>query len=525
MEIVLGLGGNIGDRFENLVRALNELVSGGAGLDSGAEAVFLSQSLGGQQVAVSPLYESDALLPEGAPDSWNQDFYNLAVRGSTRHTLPELLDAVKRIEERLGRGAHEVWSPRTIDIDILAVKAEGFSWGRSVNSTIEFQDERLTVPHPGLTERPFALWPLADLAPHWVIGQGGRGGSALQLAQRLGRRFAAVRESAVSYEKGSDNAASCGAARAPLHIQERLRRCVSAMGARFEDGSSLGTTVVGILNVTPDSFSDGATGEAALLDSQLSRALEMVSQGASVLDLGGESTRPGAKEVEPLDEWRRIEPLLTELKRVFNGRELATGSSPQISVDTRHHQVAARALEAGADWINDVTGLRSAEMQRVVRDGRWKPDGGLGVGTGASRFVFMHSLSVPPRPTEVMPATEQIVGSLITWAEQRLTQLQEEGLNLEHAIFDPGIGFGKTPEQSWQMVQQIERFSDLPVPTLLGHSRKSFLSKVSDSPPAERDVETALISAYAAEAGVAYIRVHNVKATAQAIKALAYLKY
>ncbi len=519
MEIVLGLGGNIGDRFENLVRALGELMGGGSrGADGGDEAVFLSPSLGGRPVTVSPIYESDALLPDGAPDSWNQEFYNLAVRGSTRLTLSELLGAVKRIEEQLGRGAHEVWSPRTIDIDILAAKSEGFSWGRGVNSTIEFRDGRLTVPHQALTERPFALWPLADVAPHWVLGQAVGGSSAMQLARGLGRRFTAVRASA----GGAVSSVPCATARAPLSIQQRLKEHLTELGARYEDGSLLGTTVVGILNLTPDSFSDGVK-DTLSLETYVGRAVEMVNQGAGVIDLGGESTRPGATEVDPAEEWSRIGPVIAGLRNALSGQSLTTGSKtsyvPKISVDTRHHQVAARALEAGADWINDVSGLSCREMQRAVRDSSCSS----GAGNGAQRFIFMHSLGVPPIPTEVLAPTEQMAETLITWAKQRLRALQESGLSLERAIFDPGIGFGKTPEQSWQIIQQLERLTDLPVPTLLGHSRKSFLSKASGSPPAERDTETALLSAKAAEAGVAYLRVHNVKATVQAIRAWAYL--
>lgn len=525
MEIVLGLGGNVGDRFENLVNALRELI----GIAEDARPVFNASERGGQQVTVSPIYESDALLPEGAPDSWNKDFYNLAVRGYTQLTFPQLLDAVKSIEQRLGRGAHEVWSPRTIDIDILAAKPEGFSWGKGINQTIEYQDGLLTVPHPALKGRPFALWPLADIAPHWILGKRGVEDSALKLARGFGHRFTAVRDHGLTQGVERGSLVPCSTARAPREIQEALARCLSDLGVRFDDGSLLGATVVGILNLTPDSFSDGMQGEQLLLDKQISRACELVNHGASVLDLGGESTRPGAKEVEPREEWRRIEPLITALitalRNVFGGCAWAGKGRPQISIDTRHHEVAAWALEAGVDWINDVSGLHCPQMREIVRDTPRRGSVISGVEPGAGNFVFMHSLSVPPSAEEVMSATGRMGDRLVEWAEQRLREMQEDGLRLERAIFDPGIGFGKTPEQSWQIIQQVARLAELPVLTMVGHSRKSFLSRISEGSPAERDLETAVVSSRAAEAGIAFLRVHNVKATVQAIRTTAFSNY
>jgi 2-amino-4-hydroxy-6-hydroxymethyldihydropteridine diphosphokinase/dihydropteroate synthase len=238
--------------------------------------------------------------------------------------------------------------------------------------------------------------------------------------------------------------------------------------------------VMGIINLTPDSFSDGGEGWPALdiWDQEL----------VSILDLGAESTRPGATSVSAQSEWRRLQPALEKLQERYSGQIFR----PWVSVDTYHPETAERAIACGADMINDVSGLRDEKMLACLAG-------------SSAQYVLMHSLTIPADPKQTLASNGDVVAQIYAWARQRLRQLDAAGVDLSRVLFDPGIGFGKTPLQSEILVREIERFMELPVRILVGHSRKSFLG---ERPAPERDPETLGLSLQMVDKGVDVIRVH-----------------
>lgn len=249
--------------------------------------------------------------------------------------------------------------------------------------------------------------------------------------------------------------------------------------------------LVGIVNITPDSFSDG--GQALRPADALRRAAQLIEDGASVLDVGAESTRPGATPLSPQGEWARLSPVLAELAALCRAEGVA------LSVDTRHGETAHRALEAGADWINDVSGFQDDAMLAAVRD-------------TDCRLVAMHALSVPASRSRVLPPSTDIAALMRDWCKATRERLAQAGIAPDRLILDPGIGFGKTARQSWALLADAPAWLPENVPVLIGHSRKSFLSLFSENEPAPdlRDALTRQLSALLAAHGVAWLRVHDV---------------
>lgn len=252
--------------------------------------------------------------------------------------------------------------------------------------------------------------------------------------------------------------------------------------------------VMGILNVTPDSFSDGG----AYIDPKnaVCRAEEMVREGANVIDLGGESTRPGSSEVPPEEEIRRILPVLKELRRNVAWR---------ISVDTRHVETARAALEAGADIINDVNGLRDPAMAKVCAQY------GCGV-------VVMH-MKGEPKTMQNAPVYEDVVAEVRAFFEERLACLTASGVNPACICWDPGLGFGKTTEHNLRILARLEtlRVGDLPM--MMALSRKRFLGDVlGDADKGRGTVPIVAASLYAAAHGADIHRVHEAGALVDALR-------
>ncbi|MDH4050254.1 MAG: dihydropteroate synthase [Rubrivivax sp.] len=245
--------------------------------------------------------------------------------------------------------------------------------------------------------------------------------------------------------------------------------------------------IMGILNVTPDSFSgDGAMGRAAL-----DRAERMVADGADVLDIGAESTRPHAVALDADAEWARLAPILTGLAQ----RDWR--SQVRLSVDTRHAASAQRALDLGVDIINDVGGLADPAMQRVLRGRR------CGV-------VVMHALSVPVDPSSTLPADCDVTAEILRWKQDVRAAAQAGGLDPARLIYDPGIGFGKSASQSLELLHSASALVASGGSWLFGHSRKSFLKLFTHADAADRDDLTLAFSAGLAHAGVGMLRVHAV---------------
>jgi dihydropteroate synthase len=253
--------------------------------------------------------------------------------------------------------------------------------------------------------------------------------------------------------------------------------------------------IMGILNVTPDSFSDG--GRHGDLDRALEHARRMIAEGAEIIDVGGESTRPGAAEVSIQEEIARTRPVVVALRAEWDGL---------ISIDTMKSPVAAAALEAGADIVNDVSGLTADPAMAGVC-----AKGGCGV-------VVMH-MQGDPRTMQLAPSYEDVVAEVRGFFEERLAALVAAGIDPEAICFDPGIGFGKSVEHNLALLRALPDLAVGGRPLLLGVSSKSFIGKVLGSTDlADRAWPTVAITARAREAGVMIHRVHDVKPNVEALR-------
>jgi dihydropteroate synthase len=252
--------------------------------------------------------------------------------------------------------------------------------------------------------------------------------------------------------------------------------------------------VMGVVNVTPDSFSDG--GEFGDEDSAVAHGVELVRQGADLLDVGGESSRPGAQPVELGEELRRVVPVV---------RRLAGLVGVPLSVDTTKAEVARQALGAGAHVVNDITALAGdPEMAGVVR----------AYGAG---LILMHMRGTPPT-MQAYPRYGDVVGEVAGYLEARLQAAGDLGIAGLQVVLDPGIGFGKTAEHNLELLANLDRLGRLGRPVCLGVSRKGFLGKVLGRPLEERLAGSLAAACYALARGTAHvIRVHDVAATRDAI--------
>ncbi len=263
---------------------------------------------------------------------------------------------------------------------------------------------------------------------------------------------------------------------------------------------------MGVVNLTPDSFSDGGrhvspAALAALLE-------EMDSSGVHVVDLGAESTRPGATPLDAETEWTRLEPALAAVLERYAQRRLR----PLVSVDTYHASVAARAIERGADMINDVSGLTSDAMLE------------LAAAHPHIDFVAMHNLSIPADRATTIPPDADAIAELNAWLAAQRRRWERAGVDGSRLIFDPGIGFGKNPLQSLEILRRIGELDVAGLRLLVGHSRKSFMGAFSSTGAAERDQVTVGASLQLAARGVDMLRVHNVPAHVTAYRGWAHLR-
>jgi dihydropteroate synthase len=246
-------------------------------------------------------------------------------------------------------------------------------------------------------------------------------------------------------------------------------------------------TVMGVVNVTPDSFSDGGLFFDA--DIAIAHGLELAAEGAAILDVGGESTRPGAEPVPAAAELERVLPVIEGLQ--------ARGGSAQISIDTSKAAVAAQALDAGAAIVNDVTALRGdPEMAGLV----------------AARGVpccLMHMLG-EPRTMQDDPRYDDVVSDVKAFLEERMAFAVAAGIREERLLLDPGIGFGKTVEHNLELLARLDELVTLGRPLVIGTSRKSFLGRVTGRPLDDRLAATIATNVLAYERGARVFRVHDV---------------
>ncbi len=402
----------------------------------------------------SPVYET---APWGYTDQ--PKFLNQVIEAETRLAPLDLLDYLKGLETALGREATFQNGPRQIDIDILF-------YDHAV-----VRSERLDIPHPRMRGRAFVLAPLADLAP-------GLTHPLLNITVK-------------------DMLAETDAAGVQLYrpIARTPRPFPLEWGKR--------TYVMGILNITPDSFSgDGLLTQEDMLPSALAQARRFVAAGVDILDIGGESTRPGSQPVSAEAELERVLPVVRALAREDTGAI--------ISVDTYKARVAAAALDAGADWVNDVWALRAdAELAGVIARHAAQPP-----------VILMHN-RIKPNSAELQARLGgRYVGvEYINLLEEVKSELMHSvgiaraaGIAAERIILDPGIGFGKTVEQNLELLDRLGEIRALGYPVLLGPSRKSFIGYTLNLPPNERMEGTAAAVAVGIARGADIVRVHDVEA-------------
>lgn len=251
--------------------------------------------------------------------------------------------------------------------------------------------------------------------------------------------------------------------------------------------------VMGILNVTPDSFSDG--GAFDMLENGLTQAALMLTEGADIIDIGGESTRPGAQDVSVQQELDRVIPVIESIYQRFD---------TIISIDTSKAQVMTEAINAGASLINDVRALQE--------------NGALEAALIAKVPVCLMHMLGQPRVMQQDPSYDDVVNDVMTFLQQRIAVCCKAGIEKEQIIVDPGFGFGKSLEHNYQLLANLEVFHKLNVPVLAGMSRKSMIGNLLQREIGQRLAGNVAVATIAAQKGAQIIRVHDVKETVDAVK-------
>ena len=252
--------------------------------------------------------------------------------------------------------------------------------------------------------------------------------------------------------------------------------------------------VMGVLNVTPDSFSDG--GKFRDVNTAVEHGLRMIADGADILDVGGESTRPGAAPVILQDEMERVIPVIKKLRAY---------SDVLISVDTMKAEVARCAVDAGADIINDITGFRDEAMIQVAAQSE-------------AALIIMH-MQGTPQTMQARPSYHDVVSEVSTFFTQRSSVLQERGVARERLAFDPGFGFGKTLEHNLALLRSLSVLHENHGPLVIGVSRKSMIAHLlNDNRIENRDWPTVALTAWMRESGAQVVRVHDVKPNVEAMR-------
>lgn len=421
----------------------------GLGSNQGEREITLERAVASLKACLNPrrlltssLYETSAILPELAPSGWNLPFLNQVIELELEnHCDP--YQVLKQVQ------AIEVQLGRTPQHEKWSprpIDIDLLWWDQLTLDSAE-----LKLPHPELLNRSFVLDPLSEIAPHLELTSGC---TALQAA-----------------------------------------RALSTHQPRF----------MGILNLTPDSFSDG--GKWTDPDHMFGVIRDWQRRHIAMIDLGAESTRPGASAVTAQEEWTRLERPLRWLREMKQLSQL----NLKVSVDTRSPYVAERALELGADLINDVSGFSNPELCAVVQNSN-------------CGLVIMHSVSIPADPEQHLDTSVEPVGHLTQWFERRVNELTDQGLDFRRFILDPGIGFGKTSLQSYRILKNIRQLHALNFPLLVGHSRKSFMKNMTSQVPSDRDVETLGVTFGVLPQGIEIVRVHDPVLHQRALLAWSHLQ-
>jgi len=251
--------------------------------------------------------------------------------------------------------------------------------------------------------------------------------------------------------------------------------------------------VMGILNVTPDSFSDG--GHYSQIDTALEHAQSMLAEGADIIDVGGESTRPGAGAVPGAEELQRVIPIIAALVNELGA---------VVSVDTSKPEVMKAAIDVGAAMINDVQALSAP--------------GGMDIVATADVLVCLMHMQGLPRTMQAEPQYEDVVNDIIDFLKKRAEDCGSAGIEGNRIVIDPGFGFGKSLVHNYTLMRELERFSELGYHVLVGMSRKSMIGMLLDNPVEKRLVGSVVLAALAAERGAAIVRAHDVRETVEAMR-------
>jgi len=254
--------------------------------------------------------------------------------------------------------------------------------------------------------------------------------------------------------------------------------------------------VMGILNVTPDSFSDG--GKFSRIDFALAQVEKMLADGAVIIDIGGESTRPGAKDVSEKDELERVIPVLKAIKKRFD---------TIVSIDTSKAVVMSEAITHGAGIINDVRALQNDDCLKVLAQDQ------------SVAICLMHMQGLP-RTMQQAPQYNDLIKDIIQFFQQRISACTESGIKKSRLILDPGFGFGKSLEQNYNLLANMSKFQSLDLPLLAGLSRKSMIGNLLNREVNERLAGSLATAVIAAQQGAKIIRVHDVKETVDTLKIL-----
>lgn len=257
--------------------------------------------------------------------------------------------------------------------------------------------------------------------------------------------------------------------------------------------------VMAILNVTPDSFSDG--GKYNSIELALAQVDKMIKAGVSIVDVGGESTRPGAPDVSLEEELRRVVPVIKSIREKYD---------VWISVDTSKAEVMRQAIDAGADLINDIRSLQEP--------------GALEVAAEANLPICLMHMKGQPRTMQVDPHYDDLMGDVSAFLEERIAACEAAGIDKSQLILDPGFGFGKTIEHNYHMLAHLEKFHEFGLPILAGMSRKSMIFKLLDKPAAECTNASVVCATIAAMKGAQIIRVHDFEETIEAMKVVEMTK-
>ncbi|KAI5792838.1 Dihydropteroate synthase-like protein [Pyronema domesticum] len=425
-NVYIALGSNLGDRYANITTA-----------------VAAMEERGIKVLRTSSLYQSAPMYVTDQPT-----FLNGVVSAVTTLSPEELLSTLQSIESGvLNRVKTQVNGPRTVDLDIL------------LYDTLVMSTPSLTIPHASMLERSFVLQPLCDISPN----------------RPHPLTSTAFKHHLSTLPTGQD----------PLQIYAPLTRAGSVSLDPINPLKD--TLIMAILNLTPDSFSDGG---ATTPSNLLQKATSFLSSGASILDIGGQSTRPGAPDVGADEELRRVIPAIQALR--------AAGITAPISVDTYRASVAAAAVEAGADIINDISaGALDPEMLGTVAK--------LGV-----PVILGHTRGTPETMNSLAKYGDDIIGEIKGELGERVKEAEQKGVRRWNIWLDPGLGFAKGREENMRVLKELSRMTGDGLPWVLGPSRKRFTAAAGEGAK-DRQWGTAAAVALSVQGGADVVRVHDVE--------------